>query len=53
MGHYFRGRGDIAYPELLDIARRMFAPDPEFQNLSMLYVPAWNGLAEGPTWDTT
>jgi hypothetical protein len=51
MGQYFRGRGDVAYLELLDIARRMFAPDPEFQNLSMLYTPAWNGLVEGPTWD--
>lgn len=28
----------------------MFACDPEFQNLSMLYMPTWNGLVEGPTW---
>lgn len=28
----------------------MFACDPEFQNLPMLYMPAWNGLVEGPTW---
>ena len=28
----------------------MFAPDPEFQNIAMLYMPAWNGLVEGPTW---
>ena len=28
----------------------MFEPDPEFQNLAMLYTPAWNGLVEGPTW---
>ena len=26
-------------------------PDPEFQNLSMLYEPSWNGFVEGPTWD--
>ena len=29
----------------------MFEPDPEFQNMPMLYMPAWNGLVEGPTWD--
>jgi hypothetical protein len=28
----------------------MFAPDPEFQNIAMLYTPAWNGFVEGPTW---
>jgi hypothetical protein len=50
-GKHFRGRGDVEYLQLLDIARRMFEPDPEFQNLSMLYTPHWNGLVEGPTWD--
>jgi hypothetical protein len=50
-GKYFSGTGDGEYLELLDVARRMFAPDPEFQNVSMLYMPAWNGLVEGPTWD--
>lgn len=50
-GQFFRGRGDVEYLRLLDIARRVFAPDPEFQNLAMLYMPAWNGLVEGPTWD--
>lgn len=49
-GKYFRGEGDTEYLQLLDIARRMFAPDPEFQNVSMLYTPAWNGFVEGPTW---
>lgn len=50
-GQFFRGEGDVAYLGLLDTARRMFTPDPEFQNLSMLYMPSWNGLVEGPTWD--
>jgi hypothetical protein len=50
-GTYYTGEGDGEYLELLDIARRMFGPDPEFQNLTMLYHPAWNGLVEGPTWD--
>lgn len=50
-GKHFNGTGDIAYLQLLDIARRMFEPDPEFQNLPMLYTPKWNGFVEGPTWN--
>ncbi len=29
----------------------MFAPDPKYENLAMLYMPSWDGLVEGPTWD--
>ncbi len=50
-GRHFAGTGDVEYLELLDTARRMFRPDPEFQSLSMLYAPSWNGFVEGPTWD--
>ncbi len=50
-GKHFRGRGDVEYLQLLDRSRRLFEPDPEFQNLAMLYTPRWNGLVEGPTWD--
>jgi hypothetical protein len=49
-GKFFYGKGDVEYLQLLDIARRMFSPDPEFQNVPMLYTPSWNGLYEGPTW---
>lgn len=49
-GQFFRGVGDVEYLQLLDIARRMFSPDPELQNLPMLYTPVWNGFVEGPTW---
>src|SRR3982751_2159215 len=49
-GDHFAGSGDTEYLQLLDIAARQFTPDPEFQNLSMLYEPSWNGLVEGPTW---
>ncbi len=49
-GAYYSGEGDTAYVALLDTARRLFAPDPEFQNLPMLYTPVWNGFVEGPTW---
>jgi hypothetical protein len=49
-GEFFRGSGDVEYLQLLDISRRMFELDPEFQNMAMLYTPAWNGLVESPTW---
>jgi hypothetical protein len=49
-GKHYRGAGDVEYLQLLDTARRMFEPDPELQNMAMLYTPAWNGLVEGPTW---
>ena len=50
-GRYYCGQGDIEYLNLLEIAGRMFAPDPELQSIGMFYMPAWNGLVEGPTWD--
>jgi len=50
-GEHYRGVGDTEYLELLETARRMFEPDARLQNLAMLYMPAWNGLVEGPTWD--
>jgi hypothetical protein len=49
-GRNFSGKGDVEYLQMLDIAHRMFQPDPEFQNMPMLYMPSWNGLIEGPTW---
>ena len=50
-GRHYRGRGDATVLQLLDVARRMFEPDPQYENLSMLYTPAWNGLVEGPKWN--
>jgi hypothetical protein len=50
-GQHYRGTGDAEYLQHLDTAARMFTPDPQYQNLSMLYIPLWNGLVEGPTWD--
>lgn len=50
-GKFIRGEGDRGYLQLLDQSRRMFAPDPETQNIAMLYTPAWNGFVEGPTWN--
>ncbi len=50
-GQFFRGEGDVEYLQLLDIARRMFGVDPEYQHVGMLYAPAWNGFVEGPRWN--
>ncbi|MCL5019149.1 MAG: hypothetical protein M1426_01550, partial [Patescibacteria group bacterium] len=50
-GKYYSGEGDVEYLQLLDIARRMFEPDPEFQSIPMLYTPSWNGFVEGPKWN--
>ena len=49
-GRFYRGEGDVEYLQLLDISRRMFDADAEFQNVAMLYTPRWNGFVEGPTW---
>jgi len=49
-GACYGGEGDVAYLRLLDVSARVFRPDPEFQDVSMLYSPAWNGFVEGPTW---
>ena len=49
-GAFYSGEGDTEYLRLLDIARRMFRPDPQYQNITMLYQPRWNGLVEGPSW---
>ena len=49
-GKFYDGDGDVEYLRLLDISRRMFTPDAEWQNVAMLYTPSWNGWVEGPTW---
>src|SRR4051812_8187464 len=51
VGRYFSGKGDVDYLQLLDYAARSFHPDPEYQNLAMLYEPSWNGIVEGDPWD--
>ena len=52
-GRYFSGEGDVEYLQLLDVARRMYDADAEYQNMAMLYNPQWNGLVEGPTFLAT
>ncbi len=50
-GKHYQGCGNVHYLRLLETARRMFEPDPQLQNFSMLYTPEWNGMVEGPTWN--
>src|SRR6478672_10470167 len=50
-GRHYHGTGDPEYLQHLEFSARIFQPDPQYQNLSMLYTPLWNGLVEGPTWD--
>src|SRR6476620_1412698 len=50
-GRHYTGTGDPEYLQHLNFSARIFQPDPQYQNLSMLYIPLWNGLVEGPTWD--
>eukprot|EP00042_Codosiga_hollandica_P038236 m.309148 g.309148 ORF g.309148 m.309148 type:complete len:926 (+) comp55339_c0_seq1:5-2782(+) len=50
-GQYFSGTGDTDYLQLLDISRRMWAADPVYQTVPMLYSGGSDGLLEGPTWD--
>jgi hypothetical protein len=38
-GRHYSGRGDVEYLHLLEIARSMFEPNPELQNMAMLYTP--------------
>ena len=49
-GRFFQGEGDVEYLQLLDTARRMFAPDPELLNIATLYKPDWNGFVLSPDW---
>jgi len=50
LGNHYRGTGQIEHVRLLEVARRMFEPDPELQNLSMLYEPKWK-VRRGAEWD--
>jgi hypothetical protein len=50
-GIYFSGGGDDDYLQLLDVSRRMWAPDAVYQSVPMLYSGSNDGLLEGPTWD--
>jgi hypothetical protein len=51
-GEFYSGTGNTEFLCLLDTARRMFSPDPQYQNITMLYSPDWNGFVEGPTWNS-
>lgn len=52
-GRFFTGTGDgdaTEWLQALDTARGQFSPNAVLQDVSMLYLPLWNGFVEGPTW---
>ena len=50
-GVYFKGNGDVEYLEMLETCRSLFDPNPEYQYITMLYQPHWNGFVEGFAWN--
>ena len=50
-GKFYSGEGDTEFLRLLELSRRLFSPNPELQDISMLYTDWWNGFVEGPTWN--
>lgn len=51
-GCYCEGQGDTEYLQLLEKQFAFFHPNPETQNISMLYEPCGNALTEGTAWGT-
>lgn len=52
-GRFFSGSGPgdaVEWLQALDTARGQLSPNPLLQDISMLYLPQWNGFVEGPTW---
>jgi len=49
-GSYCRGRGDAQFLDLIDRSFAFFHPNPDSQNISMLYVPDSDALSEGAAW---
>jgi hypothetical protein len=49
-GKFFSGGGNATFVEALDNAARMFAPDPAFASVQLLYNGAWDGVTEGQAW---
>ena len=49
-GKYCEGKGDVQFLKLIDSSFGFFHPNPDTQNISMLYVADWDGLTEGISW---
>ncbi|MCX6929938.1 MAG: hypothetical protein NT154_43010, partial [Verrucomicrobia bacterium] len=49
-GQNCAGKGDLEYLWLIDRSFDFFHPNPDWQNLSMLYNPDWDCLVEGKSW---
>lgn len=49
-GRYCEGKGDAEFLRIIDESFRFFHPNPDTQNISMLYDPEWDCLIEGASW---
>lgn len=49
-GRYCSGKGDVEFLRLIDDSFGFFHPNPDYQNISMLYVGDWDALTEGWAW---
>jgi len=49
-GRYCSGKGDVEFLRLIDNSFEFFHPNPNRQNISMLYRADWDCLTEGPDW---
>ena len=49
-GKYCEGRGDIEYLRMIDQSFGFFTPNPDTQNISMLYNKDFDSLTEGEAW---
>ncbi|MHB1001705.1 MAG: hypothetical protein ACYC27_20900 [Armatimonadota bacterium] len=49
-GKYCTGKGDIEYLQMIDRSFGCFHPNPNAQNISMVYFPVWDTFVLGPQW---
>lgn len=49
-GRYCEGKGDVGFLRLIDQSFGFFHPNPDYPNISMLYLAEWDGLVEGAQW---
>lgn len=49
-GKYCEGKGDVEYLQMIDHSFEYFHPNPDVQNISMVYFPGWDTFVLGPQW---
>ena len=49
-GKYCEGKGDVEYLQMIDHSFSYFHPNPDAQNISMVYFPVWDTFVLGSQW---